>query len=113
MRRFLLSVFIVVSAAIAAAPGPNPGTGGILAPPPGPSRTLTGVLSDRVFIRPCGCYTWVIIKNGHASELNIAAVDAEAHALANTPVRATGNWTTYIRDGHRVPYLIVTHLDPL
>jgi hypothetical protein len=112
MRRIILSAFIVVSAAIAAAPGPNPKTGGILAPAPGPSRTLTGVLGDRAFFRACGCYTWVISKNNHDSEMNIAAVEAEARALAGTRVRATGMWSTYIRDGRRIPYMIVTRLDP-
>lgn len=112
MRRMVLSLLLVVSAAIAAAPGPNPATGGIHAPPPTPTRTLTGVLSDRIFIRPCGCYTWVIVKNGHPSEMNVAAVQADAQALAGSRVRATGMWATYIREGHIVPYMIVTHLDP-
>lgn len=110
MRRIILSAFIVVSAAIAAAPGPNPKTGGILAP--GPSRTLTGILGDRAFFRACGCYTWVISKNNHDSEMNIAAVEAEARALAGTRVRATGMWSTYIRDGRRIPYMVVTQLEP-
>ena len=63
MRRVLLSLFIVVSAAVAAAPGPNPGTGGILVPPAGPTRTLTGILYDRDFFANCNCYTWVVEKN--------------------------------------------------
>lgn len=112
MRRVLLSLFVVVSAAIAAAPGPNLGTGGVVSPPAGPTRTLTGVLADRTFFRPCGCYTWVISKNNRDSEMNIGAVEAEARALAGTRVRATGMWSTYIRDGRRIPYMIVTRLDP-
>jgi len=114
MLRILLSMFssVFASVAFAAAPGPNPGTGGLLAPPAGPARTLTGVLADRVFVADCGCYTWVIVKNGHASEMNVGAVQAQAAALDGMRVRATGNWTTYIRNGRRIPYMIVTRLDP-
>jgi hypothetical protein len=112
MRRILLSVLLVAFVAFAGAPGPNSGTGGTLAPPAGPTRTLTGVLQDRVFAADCGCYTWVIVKNGRASEMNVGAVQAQATALAGTRVRATGNWTTYIRDGRRIGYMIVTRLDP-
>ena len=113
MRRVLLSLFVVISAAIAAAPGPNPGTGGILTPPAGPTRTLTGVLYNRDFFANCNCYSWVVEKNNHPSEMNIAAVAAQAQALKNTRVRATGMWTTYIRNGQRIPYMIVTRLDPI
>jgi hypothetical protein len=113
MRRIVLSLFLIVSAAVAAAPGPNPGTGGIHAPPPGPTRTLTGTLYNRDFFANCNCYPWVVEKNGHPSEMNIAAVAGQAQALKGTRVRATGMWTTYIRDGRRIPYMIVTRLEPL
>jgi hypothetical protein len=112
MRRVLLSAFLVVSAAIAAAPGPNPAIGILLAPAPAPTRTLTGILGERLFFRPCGCYNWVITKNNRDSEMDIAAVQAEARALMGSRVRATGMWATYIRDGRRIPYMIVTLLDP-
>ena len=112
MRRVLLSLILVVSGAIAAAPGPNPGTGGVLAPPAGPERTLTGVLGDRAFLINCRCYPWVIDKNGRSFELNVAQVVPQLQSMRGTRVRATGNWSTYIRDGRRIPYMIVTRLDP-
>jgi hypothetical protein len=112
MRRAFLSLFLVVSAAIAAAPGPNPGTGGIVAPAAGPTRSLTGVLAERTFAINCNCFRWVIDKNGHISEVDVAAVVPKLNNFRGQRVRATGNWTTYIRNGKRVPYLIVTQLDP-
>ncbi len=112
MRRVFLSLFLVVSVAIAAAPGPNQGTGGIAAPAPGPTRTLTGVLAERAFLVNCNCFPWVIDKNGHSFEVNVAAVTPKLNNFRGQRVRATGNWTTYIRNGRRVPYLIVTQLEP-
>ncbi len=73
---------------------------------------LTGVLSERIFLVNCDCYHWVITKNGHTSEVDVSQVTPKLNNFRGHRVRATGNWTTYIRNGQRIPYLIVTDLEP-
>ena len=114
MRRVLCSFAIIISAAVFAAPGPNPATGGVHAAPipPAPIRTFTGILEERVFIQNCHCYNWVIDKSGRVFEMDISAVQTQAQALRGVRVRATGTWSTYRRAGRPIAYMIVTQLDP-
>jgi hypothetical protein len=115
MRRIFCSLFVVTTTALVAS-GPVPVNASlhVLAapPPPAPTRTLTGILYQRTFFRNCDCYPWVIEKNNNPSEMDISAVSAEAQALAGTRVKATGTWSTYQRGRQRIPYMIVTRLDP-
>ena len=71
------------------------------------AKTRFGELLDSMQREPV-----VITKNNRDSEMDIAAVQAQARALNGSRVRATGMWSTYVRDGRRIPYMIVTRLDP-
>jgi hypothetical protein len=109
----VLAAALVAAAGLSAVPtlgaGPSQETGGVRATR---TSTLTGQLAERVFVQDCKCFNWVIEKDGRPSEVDITAVRSAALALNGQPVRATGKWMTYQRDGRTVRYLKITRLDP-
>ena len=116
MRNLLIGFAILAGGAGASAPllmggAAKPAAIATTERPPR-NELLTGRLEQRIFIKDCHCFPWIIVHDGISSEVDVTNVPEMAEELADTQVSATGVWQKYKGENGTVDYMLLTRLEP-